>query len=298
MDKKYLFKGAITELIAPFKENEEIDYDKFVQQIDFQLKAGIKGFFLSGLTECMILSLEEQVEMLRVTVETVKGAVPVMGNVATTRPKDALYLIQEFEKCGVDAISITQPYIFNYGEEAMYHYYTKLIHACKKPVYIYNAPQTNNILSPKLVHRLFKENNNVLGYKDSLIDIMHLQEVMAGIDKDRHVEVLGGSDVSTFALMSMGGCGIISWVSILYPQLVIDLCDTYLNGDIDKSRELQFMVNSVRSALKQAPMDTGYRHVGEIIGVPLGYARRPMTPFAQEDQKKLVTDRLKELGML
>ena len=149
-----------------------------------------------------------------------------------------------------------------------------------------------------MIHRLVKENENVLGYKDSLIDIMHLQQVMGGIAPDRHLEVLGGSDASTYALMSMGGCGVISWVSVIFPELIIDMCDAYLNGEIEKSRQLMFKVNQVRSALRQAPMDTGYRTVGAIVGCPLGYARRPMTPEATPEQKEKVISKLKEIGML
>jgi len=298
MQKEYLFSGGITELIAPMDKNEEIDYGMFVEQIQFQLKAGIKGIFLSGLTECMVTSLEEQEEMIRVTVKEVNGAVPVMGNICINRPKDALRMIQKIEDHGVDAICITQPYIFTYGEDSMYDYYTQLIRASKKPVYIYNAPQTNNIMSPALVNRLIRENDNVRGYKDSLIDMIHLQNVMSGVEKDRHLEVLAGSDVSTYELMTLGGCGVISWVSVIFPKLIIDMCNAYLSGDPVGAREMMFRVNDIRNAVRLAPMDTGYRAVGEMVGVPLGQARRPMIPSATPEQKAKVIKRLKEIGML
>ena len=298
MAEKYLFRGAITELIAPMDANENIDYELFGKQIRFQLEHGIRGLFLSGLTECMVTSLEEQIEMMRYTVREVNGCVPIMGSICTNRPQDALMVMKAYEECGADAVAVVQPHTFTFGEPAMYDFYTEMIRESTIPFYIYNAPQTSNTLSPELVHRLVRENENVLGYKDSTIDIMHLQAVMGGIEKGRHFEVLGGSDASTYALMAMGGCGVISWVSVIFPQLIIDLCDSFLNGEIETARQLMFRVNEVRSALRQAPMDTGYRAVGEIVGCPLGYARRPMTPQATEQQKEAVISRLKEIGML
>lgn len=298
MSNGYLFRGAITELIAPLNAHEEIDYYLLKQQIHRQLELGIHGLFLSGLTECMVTSLQEQIDMLRFCVKEVNGAVPVMGSICTNRPSDARHMISAFEDAGADAISIVNPHTFTYEKSEVYDYFSELISAAKLPVYIYNAPQTNNILSPDLVHRLVAENKNVLGYKDSLQNIMHLQEVMMGIDPARHFEVLAGSDASIYATLTMGGCGVISWVTVLFPQLVQELCDAYFAGDVILAREKQFQVNRVRSALKLAPMDTGYRYISELLGVSIGQARRPMNPQATEEQKAMVLARLKELGMM
>lgn len=298
MQDTYLFRGAMTELIAPMDEHEEIDYGLFKLQIQRQLEAGIEGLFLSGLTECMVTSLQEQIEMLEVCVEEVNGKVPVMGSICTNRPKDALHVMKAYEVAGADAVCITNPHTFTYEEGAVYEYFTQLIREAKIPVYIYNAPQTNNILSPALVHRLVLENDNVRGYKDSLQNIMHLQEVMQGIGTGRHFEVIAGSDASIYATLAMGGCGVISWVSVLFPHLIKDLCDAFFAGDIQLAREKQFLVSQVRSALKLAPMDTGYRYVSELLGVSIGRARMPQNPYATDAQKTLVRTRLEELGML
>ena len=135
-----------------------------------------------------------------------------------------------FEEAGADAVSIAQPHTFTYEEDAIYEYYTNLIRRTKLPVYVYNAPQTNNILSPRLVKRLVEENENVRGYKNSVQDILHLQSVMELIPKERHFECIAGSDSTIFATLALGGCGIISWVSIMFPELIEELCDAYFKG--------------------------------------------------------------------
>lgn len=295
--KDYLFYGAITEPIAPMDKNEEIDYGLFELQVAYQLQFGIRGIFVSGLTECMVTSLDEQVDMLESAVKTVNGKIPVMASMCVNRFSEALNTLRRFEDKGATAVSIVQPHTFTYTEDEIYRFYTDLIHATKLPVYIYNAPQTNNTLSPAFVQRLIRENENIRGYKDSLLDIMHLQELMSGIEKGRHLEVIAGSDASTFATMSMGGCGIISWVSIMFPQLVIDLCDAFLNGDLVGARELQFKVQKLRKVLKIGPMDSGYRYAGDLLGLPMGIARRPMS-FATDEQKARIKENLIRLGYM
>ena len=293
----YLFYGAMTEPIAPMDKEGNIDYELLKAQVQFQLDHKIHAIFVSVLTECMVTSVDEQIEMLRETVKTVNGQVPVMGNICLNRPEDALSTIKAFEEAGADAVSIAQPHTFTYEEDAIYEYYTNLIRRTKLPVYVYNAPQTNNILSPRLVKRLVEENENVRGYKNSVQDILHLQSVMELIPKERHFECIAGSDSTIFATLALGGCGIISWVSIMFPELIEELCDAYFKGDIEGARALQFRVQKVRTILKHAPMDSGYRYAGELIGLPMGYPRQPMSQ-ATEEQKNYIREELTKMGMI
>ena len=72
----YLFYGAMTEPIAPMDKEGNIDYELLKAQVQFQLDHKIHAIFVSGLTECMVTSVEEQIEMLR---ETVKSKQPGSG---------------------------------------------------------------------------------------------------------------------------------------------------------------------------------------------------------------------------
>ena len=45
--KNYLSKGTITELIATFDDNENLDLKMFADEVDFQLQAGVDGLFLA-----------------------------------------------------------------------------------------------------------------------------------------------------------------------------------------------------------------------------------------------------------
>ncbi len=69
------------------------------------------------------------------------------------------------------------------------------------------------------------------------------------IPKERHFECIAGSD-STILQHWHWGCGIISWVSIMFPELIEELCDAYFRGDIEEARALQFRVQKVRTIFK------------------------------------------------
>lgn len=296
--EKYLFRGAITELIAPANEDCEVDFGALDQEIDRQLEGGIRGLFVNGLaTECLVTTREEQLAMAAETVKRVRGRIPVMGNIAATRPCDARALLEGYEACGVDAVSVTQPAIYGYTADALYRFYADLAGHSRLPVYIYNAPQTGNTLSPALVARLVGDYENIRGYKDSVQDIIHLQSVMAGIPQGRHFECLAGSDATIYPTLALGGCGVISLISALFPKPVAEVCELYFAGRTEESREAARRVLEIRTALKGAPFLAGYKYVAGLIGMPLGRVRPPLSE-ASGEQKRKIKESLEKLGLL
>lgn len=293
-----LFRGACTELITPFDVSGAINYKLLVNEIDNQLEAGISALFVNGLAgEALLTTREEQIDMTKTTVKRVNGRVPVISNIVSNVPANALELLNEFEKAGVDAICITQPMSYEYTGEAIYKFFSDIATVTKLPVYIYNAPQSGNIISPAIVAKLVNEHDNIVGYKDSTQDIVHLQTVMKLIKKEKSFECVSGSDATIFPTLAIGGTGIISLISAVFPKPVIDVCDAYFRGEIEKSFAYQKYVLDIRTALKTAPMVAGYKYASELIGKPLGEVRGPLSN-ATEAQKKSIKENLIKLGLI
>lgn len=285
MMEQFLLKGAVTELIATFDKNEKLDLGMYASQCDFQMQAGIKGLFCSGLAgESLYTTQDERIEMTKVAVEKAGGKVPVVGNIAELRLCDAKTLLQRYVDAGVDAICITQPYVLGYTPDLLFRYYSELAGMTKLPVYVYNAPQTSNTLSPALVDRIVNENENVVGYKDSTQDIIHLQSVMAGIKPGKHFECVAGSDATIFPTLTIGGCGIISLISAVFPKPIIDVCEIYFRGDIAGAFEKQKEILAIRTALKGAPFLAGYKYAASLIGLELGVVRNPLSDATQKEK--------------
>lgn len=294
---KKLLKGAVTEVVATFNEDGSFNYDLFANQIDFQLEQGIKGIFLNGLAgEYLTTTWDEKVEMTKIAVKKCDGKVPVVGNIVETRPQNAMKMLKMYESEGVDGICITQPAMMAVPEDMMVKFYSNIAKATMLPVMVYNAPQTNNTLSPGTVCRIINENENVIGYKDSTQDIIHLQSVMAGVKK-KNFECFSGSDATTFPTLAIGGLGVISLISAVFPKPVIDVCELYFAGDVQGSFEMQKKILEIRTALKIGPFLSGYKYAASLIGLDLGFAREPST-LMNEKQKAALKQNLEELNLL
>jgi 4-hydroxy-tetrahydrodipicolinate synthase len=298
MEKEFLFRGACTELLAPFDKNNAIDFGALNCEIDMQLEAGIGSLFVNGLaTEVLLTSKEEQISLAEATVKRVAGKVPVMGNIVTNIPATSMELLRAYEAAGVDAICVTQPMVYIYTVDALYRFFSDLAVSTKLPVYVYNARETSNTMSPALVARLVNEYDNIIGYKDSTIDIIHLQTLMASIKEGKHFECMSGSDATIFPTLVIGGCGIISLISAVFPGAIIDLCDAYFAGDSEKAFKLQGYVLDIRTVLKAAPFLAGYKYAAQLIGMPLGGVRAPLSD-ATESQKEFIKENLVRLGLI
>ncbi len=162
---------------------------------------------------------------------------------------------------------------------------------------MYNAPQTSNTMSPSLVDKIVNNNENVVGYKDSTQDIIHLQTMMAGIKDGKHFECISGSDATIYPTLAIGGCGIISLISAVFPKPIIDVCEVYFQGDSKKSFEIQKYILDIRTALKGAPFLAGYKYAASLVGLPMGIVRNPLSD-ATDSQKQVIKDNLTRLGLV
>ena len=301
MNEEIRFKGATTELLTPFLADGKIDYSSLEKELEFQLEEGINGLFVNGLaSECLVLSIDERVTVLKAIVKMVNGRVPIMANIATNSITSAMEMLNEYEQAGADAIAITQPMVYAYTKDALYKYYSKLITSTKLPIYIYNAPESSNVLSPDLVAKLINENNNVQGYKDSTKNVIHLQTLMSLIKNKEHFEFIAGSDATTLPTLLLGGVGVISLLSTVFPRLIKELCDAYFEGNIEEAKKLQFRINKIRGILKHAPAPAaGYKYALslKLTGYHEGYFRLPLVG-SNENQRKYIKENLEKIGLL
>ncbi len=293
------FKGAITELMTPYNDDFTINYDGLRQEIEFQIKSGIAGLFTNGIaSECLFMTPEEQKSLMKFVAQTINGRVPLMANIWVSATSTALDLLDFYQSNGADAICIVQPCTYPITESGLYEHYTALIKRSQLPVYIYNAPQTQNTMSPGLVARLMNENENVKGYKESTQDLVHFQTMTKKVKREG-LEYLSGSDATILPIMQTGGCGVVSLISVVFPQPIIDLCDAVFANDRQRAIECQHKVLSIREVLKSAPAPVAaYKYTADLLGIfPGGKSRAPLTD-ANYIQRQSIREALYNLGLV
>lgn len=298
MNQNLLFHGAASEVITPFTSEGVIDFELLGEEIEYLIKNQISGVFVNGLaSEALMLSTDQRVEVVKTAVRVAGGRIPVVGNLLYNSVDLAVDCVRQYEACGCDAIIITPPLIYKYTEDGLYHFFADIARETKLPVYLYNAPETGNKISPEIIGRLFAEVDNMRGYKDSTQDIIHQQTVLRLIGKDRHFELMAGSDAQILTTCMLGGVGVFSLLTCIFPKLIVDICTTIEEGDWETAKDMQEKILRVRQAMKIGPFMAAYKYVGGLVGAPLGKMKAPLSEVSETDKKKIV-EILKEQGML
>lgn len=296
--KNALFFGAASEIVTPFTKGGEVDHAALAGEIEFMVESGITGLFMNGLaSEALMMSASDRIAAAKTVMNAAKGRIPVMGNVIANSLNEGVEMSGIYESMGVDAITITPPILYKYSPDGLFEFFDVLARATSLPVYIYNAPETGNKLPPKLVAKLFESNPTFYGYKDSTQNIIEQQTLLSLIDPNRRFELLSGSDAQIITTMMLGGLGVISLITVVFPQLIIDTVAACQRGDWDGAIALQAKVLKVREALKTGPFMAAYKFVSNRLGRPLGYMKRPLAECSEKD-RETIEAMLEELGML
>jgi len=103
------------------------------------------------------------------------------------------------------------------------------------------------------------------------------------------MSVLAGSDSLLYAGLAVGCSGLVSAVANVFPELVVDLYETYDRGDRERARDLQSTVFEVRSALKRGPYMAGVKTALSLRDLDFdpGGLRAPLRTMADDDRQAL-----------
>ena len=136
-----VFEGAGVALITPFKENGEVNYEKLEELVEEQIAGGTDAIIACGTTgEASTMSHEEHLDVIRFVCEKVKGRLPVVAGTGSNCTETAVYLSEEAEKLGADAVLQVSPYYNKATQKGLYKHFAAVAEAIRIPVILYNIP--------------------------------------------------------------------------------------------------------------------------------------------------------------
>ncbi|MBO5293226.1 MAG: 4-hydroxy-tetrahydrodipicolinate synthase [Lachnospiraceae bacterium] len=293
-----IFTGAGVAIVTPFKPNGEVNYEKFAEQIEFQIQNGTDAIIVCGTTgEASTLTHEEHLEVIRFCVEKVAKRIPVIAGTGSNCTETAIYLSQEAEKAGADGLLVVTPYYNKATQKGLLEHFTMVAEAVSIPILLYNIPGRTggvNIL-PETVVSLCKNVPNIVGVKDATDNFSQMARLMAMADGC--VDLYSGNDNQVVPIMALGGKGVISVLSNIAPKETHDMCAKFLAGDIEGSREIQLKAVSLIDALFCEVNPIPVKKAMNLMGMEAGILRRPLTEMEDANAARL-EKAMKEFGLL
>ncbi|MGC2765708.1 MAG: dihydrodipicolinate synthase family protein [Candidatus Acidiferrum sp.] len=233
------FRGIITAMITPLTDQHTLNRQGLERLIEHLIAGGVHGLFPLGTTgEASALPMELRMDMITQVCRLAEGRVPVVVCVTDTSLVEATRLALKAKDCGAAAISTAPPNYYPITQDEILRYVEKLVRQAGMPLLLYNAPgNTHHTIAPDTVRRA-AEIENIVGLKDSGMDMNYFRELHGGLASRGDFSLLVGPEELLAECILLGGHGSMAAGSNIYPRLFVDLYNAAAAGDIARVKTL------------------------------------------------------------
>ena len=292
-----VFKGAGVAITTPFTKDGHVDYDRFTEQIEYQIANKTDAIIVCGTTgEASTLSHEEHLSVISHCVKVVNKRIPVIAGTGSNCTDTAIYLSKEAEKAGADGLLVVSPYYNKATQKGLIEHFTMIADSVKIPVILYNIQGRTGVnIAPETIATLFKNVPNIVGVKEASGNISQVAKIMQLTDGK--IDLYSGNDDQIVPILSLGGSGVISVLSIIAPEETHNICQLYFDGKTKEACELQLkalpLIDSLFCEVNPIPVKKAI----ELQGRDTGVMRRPLSEMEPEHAAKL-EKAMKDFGVL
>lgn len=287
-----IFKGSGVALITPFDKDNNINYKKLEELIEFHIENETDAIIICGTTgESSTLNYEEKKNLIKYTVEVTNKRIPVIAGTGSNNTDFAIQLSKYAKQVNVDGILLVTPYYNKCSQEGLYLHYKEVANSVDLPILLYNVPSRTSLnIEPDTLKRL-AQIPNIIGIKEASSNISQITEMASKLDKD--FSIYSGNDDQIVPILSVGGIGVISVLANILPKHVHELCFSFFNGDIENAKAIQLkyfdLIKSLFCEVNPAPI----KEAMNILGYDVGACRLPLCNISEKNKafmKKLLNN--------
>lgn len=282
--KESMFSGVCTALVTPFL-NGKVNYPMMEQLLRKQISAGVSAVVLAGTTgEASTLSDNEKIELFHRGKQYVGDSCAIIAGTGSNSTQHAIHLSVAAQQVGADALLVVTPYYNKATPDGLYSHYLSIAQSVDLPIILYNVPTRTGVDIPLSVYERLSKIPNIIGVKEACSDITKITKILATCPNFR---VWSGNDDMIVPTIALGGCGVISVLSNIYPEETVAMTNAARNGDFktaaEMQRHLQPLVELLFCEVNPIPVKTAMK----LLGYDCGGCRLPLTELSNINQKRL-----------
>ena len=274
-----------TAISTPFDESG-INFEEFKKLVEFQIIQGTDAIIVCGTTgESATMSTNEKEDLIKFTLDIVDKRVPVIAGTGSNNTANSIELSKYAESVGADGLLLVTPYYNKTTQQGLIAHYSAIADAVNLPIILYNVPSRTGInILPETYAKLSKI-NNIVAVKEASGDISQVAKI-AQLCGD-NLNIYSGNDDQVIPILSLGGLGVISVLSNIYPKFVHNMVINYLNGKHNAALAAQLnsleLINTLFSEVNPIPV----KEALNILGFNFGNPRLPLVEMSETAKVKL-----------
>lgn len=291
-----MFRGSGVAIVTPFNNENEVDFEKLTNLIEWHIKEGTDAIIACGTTgEAPTLSDDEHKKVIEHSVKVVNGRIPVIAGTGSNDTAYAIQMSQHAEKAGADGLLIVSPYYNKPTQKGIIANFEAIANEVNIPIILYNVPgRTGGNIEPSTVEYLSK-NPKIIGIKEASGNISQVAEIARVVSEDFYI--WSGNDDMIVPLMSLRGDGVISVVANIAPKDTHNIVQLFLDGKLKEATDLQLNMKPLIDALFCESNPIPVKTAMNLMDMGVGNLRLPLVEMADDTLSRLVTE-LKNYNLL
>ena len=254
MKKKILFKGCGTAICTPF-DKDGVNLKEFEKLLENQIQNKADAIIVCGTTgEAATMTTEEKISTIKTAVDISHGRIPIIAGTGGNNTSNVIQYSKEVESLGVDGLLIVTPYYNKCTQNGLIEHYTEIAKNVSLPIIIYNVPGRTSVnIEPK-----------------TCLELSKIENIVAIIP-----------------ILSLGGIGVISVLSNIFPEYTHNMVQNFFDGNIEQSTKMQLnaipLIKALFSEVNPIPVKSALNLLGYNYGIP----RLPLTQISKEKEELL-----------
>jgi dihydrodipicolinate synthase/N-acetylneuraminate lyase len=288
------FHGVFPAIITPMTPEGRLNEVAFREVMEFNIQAGVHGFWVAGGTgESVLLDDEENMRLAEIAADQSRGRITNIMHVGALTTARAAKMAEHAARAGVEAICCVPPFFYKPSDEALVEHYRVVAAAANLPFLVYNLPQcTGTEITPELMQKIQARVPQLAGLKHSALTFSYVRD----FTKMGLACIIGNSALMLPAL-TLGATGCIDGPPNMAPELWVEIWQAYQAGDLKRAEAAQDRATEVTSLVRQFGLHTTTKVViGARLGMDCGDPRPPGLPLTTA-QRQQVLARAAALGL-
>jgi 4-hydroxy-tetrahydrodipicolinate synthase len=222
--------GVYTALVTPFV-GDAVSYNCLDKLLDLQVAAGVRGIVICGTTgEAPTLSHDEYAGVLEHVVGRIAGRVKIFAGVGSFDTRQALAKTRLAHELGLGGMLAVTPYYNKPTQIGLIDYFSRIADATDKPIILYSIPSRCAVeIAVDTAKTLAARHGNICAIKEATDSCARVDALREAIPEN--FAILSGNDSMTIPFMALGGVGVISVLSNLFPRQVVSMVERAHAGD-------------------------------------------------------------------
>jgi 4-hydroxy-tetrahydrodipicolinate synthase len=273
-------------MVTPFSEDgARINREGATLLARALIESGTQSLVVAGTTgEGPSLSAEEKLELFRVVKDAIGDGNALIAGTGSYNTHQSIELTREAESYA-DAFLLTVPYYVKPTQEGIYQHFKAIAEVTGKPCILYNIPARTGVnMTAETTIRLSRI-DNVAGIKEASGDLSQIARILDGAGPSFHV--WSGNDEDTYAVVSLGGYGVIGVITHLVGLQVLEMVDLIRSERGDQAALIHRRLLPLRDAMFSVTSPIPIKWTLRRLGVAVGPLRLPLVEPQESDGERI-----------